>query len=205
MLSRIRKFRKRWLATFAAVALLSVGLVSGVAVAGNSLDHHYEGNAAGYHYSVDHMMNGPNFDVFARVSQISDMEQSTLESSFATASDERDYARFTDYAEALVENEIVTQGQAVTATTWFDTGPANSNSIAILLAFTANSGFVDDLLSRMVEHRRITPGESDALRGWHDNRVDGVPPVGRGIYGDRRAHHDGDGELTLGPSGGENG
>lgn len=200
MLSSIRNISKRWLAIFAVLALLAVGLVSGVAVAANSFDHPYEMNPDGYHYSVGHMMNGPDSDVFARISEIINVEQATLETAFAAASDERAYARFT---ESLVENEILTQEQGDAATTWFGTRPTNSGSIAILLAFTSNSGFVDDLLSRMVEHGKITQGESDALRGWHENRADSVPPVGRGSYGHRKAHHDGDVELELGPSGGE--
>ena len=197
MFRRILEIRKRWLAVFAAVALLAVGLFSGVALAGNSSGHPYEMNPAGYHYSVGRMMNGPDSDVFARVSGIIGVEQATLESGLAAAYDERAYVRFTGYAESLVEDEILTQGQADSATAWFDTRPANSGHIAILLAFTANSGFVDDLLSRMVEHGRITQGESDALRGWHENRPDAVPQVERGSFGYRRIQHDGDGELDA--------
>ena len=199
MLRRILKIRKRWLAVFAAVALLAIGLFSGVALAGNSSGHPYEMSPAGYHYSVGRTMNGPDFDVFARVSGIIGVEQATLESGFAAVHDERAYVRFTGHAESLMEDEILTREQADSATAWFDTRPSNSGHIAILLAFTANSGFVDDLLSRMVEHGRITQGESDALRGWHENRPDAVPQVERGISGHRRVHHDGDGELDAGP------
>ena len=196
MLNRVRNIKKRWLAVFAVVALLALGLVSGVALAANSSDHPYEMNPAGYHYSVGHMMNGPDLDVLARVSEIVDVEQTTLESAFATAYDERADVRFTDYARSLVEDETLTQEQADAATTWFDARPSNSGPIAILLAFTANSGFVDDLLSRMVEHGRITQEEADALSGWHENRPDAIPQEERGRFGHRKGHHDAGGEFA---------
>ena len=196
MLSRIRNVRKRWLAVFAVVTLLALGLVSGVALAANSYDHSYEMNRAGYHYSVGDMLNGPDHDVLARVSEIVDVEQTTLESAFATAYDERAHARFTGYAQSLVEDETLTREQADAATTWFDARPANSGPIAILLAFTANSGFVDDLLSRMVEHGRITQEEADALSGWHENRPDAIPQEERSRFGHRKGHHDGDGAFA---------
>lgn len=192
MLNRIRNIRKRWLAIFAVVALLAVGLVAGAALAANSSDHSYQINPPGYHYGVGHMMKGPDLDVLARVSELIDVEQTTLESAFATAYDERADARFTAYTETLVEDETLTQEQADAATTWFDTRPGNSGPIAILLAFTANSGFVDDLLSRMVEHGKLTQEESDALSGWHGNRPDSVPEMERGRFGHRKGHHDGE-------------
>ena len=195
MLNRIRNIRKRWLAVFAVVALLALGLVSGVAMAANSSDHPYEMNPVGYHHSVGHMMNGPDLDVLARVSEIVNVEQTTLEAAFATAYDERAAARFTDYARSLVEDEALNQEQADAATTWFDARPANSGPIAILLAFTANSGFVDDLLSRMVEQGRITPEEAEALSGWHENRPDAIPQEERSRLSHRMGHHDGHGEF----------
>ena len=195
MLNRIRNVRKRWLAVFAAVALLALGLVSGVALAANSSDRHYAMNRAGYHYSVGHMVNGPDLDVLARVSEIVDVEQTTLASAFATAYEERADDRFTSYTQSLVEDETLTQEQADAATTWLDARPANSGPIAILLAFTANSGFVDDLLSRVVEHGRITHEEADALSGWHGNRSDAIPQEDRSRFGHRKGHHGGHGEF----------
>ena len=196
MLNMIRNIRKRWLAVFAVAALLALGLVSGVALAANSSDPLHYMEPAGYHYNVGHMTNGPDLDVLARVSEIIDVEQAALASAFATAYDERADARFTDYAQSLVENETLNREQADAATTWFDERPANSGPIAILLAFTANSGFVDDLLSRMVEHGRITQEEADALGGWHENRPDAIPQEERGRFGHRKGHHDGDGEFA---------
>ncbi len=195
MLSRIRNVRKRWLAVFAAVALLALGLVSGVALAANSSDPLHYMEPAGYHYNVGHMMNGPDLDVLARVSEIVDVEQAALASAFATAYDERADATFTDYLQSLVEDETLNREQAAAAATWFDGRPANSATIAILLAFTANSGFVDDLLSRMVEHGRITQEESEALSGWHENRPDAIPQDERSRFTHRKGHHDGDGEF----------
>ena len=195
MLKRIRNVRKRWLAVFAAVALLALGLVSGVSLAANSSDHLHHMEPAGYHYSVGHMMNGPDLDVLARVSEIIDVEQTTLESAFATAYDERADATFTDYLQSLVEDETLNQEQADAATTWFDGRPSNSGTIAILLAFTANSAFVDDLLSRMVEHGKITQEESEALRGWHEHRPDAIPQDERSRFGYRSGHHGSDGEF----------
>ena len=195
MLSRIRNVRKRWLAVFAAVALLALGLVSGVALAANSSDHLHYMEPAGYHYNVGHMMNGPDLGVLARVSEIIDVEQAALASAFATAYDERADATFTDYTQSLVENETLNREQAAAATTWFGGRPANSATIAILLAFTANSGFVDDLLSRMVEHGRITQEESEALSGWHGNRPDAIPQDERSRFGHHMGHHDSHGEF----------
>ena len=195
MLNRIRNVRKRWLAVFAAVALLALGLVSGVALAANSSDYLHHMEPAGYHYNVGHIMNDPDLDVLVRVSEIIDVEQTALESALATAYDERADAAFTDYLQSLVEDESLNREQEAAATTWFDGRPANSGAIAILLAFTANSALADDLLSRMVEHGKITQEESEALRGWHENRPDAIPQEERSRFGYRSGHHGNDGEF----------
>ena len=194
MFNRIRNIRKRWLIVTAAVALLAVGLVSGVAFAANaradyiaSALHHGDE----YAYGQSRHGHGDSSALMARVAEILGIEQATLESAFATALDEQAETRFDAKVAALVADEILTQEQADAATGWFEERPELSGPIAIRLAATSDSDKVDGFLAKIVEKEKLTQDEADALSAWHDDRPDSLPEH-------KGKRHDGDGHHKRG-------
>ena len=196
MFNRIRNIRKRWLIVAAAVALLTVGLVSGVAFAANaradyiaSALHHGDG----YAYGQSRHGHGDSSALMARVAEILGIEQATLESAFATALDEQAETRFDAKVAALVADETLTQEQADAATGWFEERPELSGPIAIRLAATSDSDKVDGFLAKLVEKEKLTQDEADALSAWHDDRPDSLPE-----HKGKRHDADGDGHHKRG-------
>ena len=180
MFNRIRNIRKRWFVVAASVALLAVGLVGGTVFAAGAPSH-VIGNALhqGYDHDDYRVGRGNGSAIMARVAEILDIEQATLEAAFATALDERANAKFEERVAALVTDETLTQEQADAANTWFDERPANSGPLALKLARTSDSDRVDSLLDKLVEKERLTQAEADALSEWHDNRPDSLPEAKR--------------------------
>ncbi len=196
MFNRIRNIRKRWFLVSASVALLAVGLVGGTVFAAGAPSH-VIGNALHQGYDHDDRWGGKGDGsaIMARVAEILDIEQATLEAAFATALDEQADTKFAGYVQGLVDDETLTSDQATEANDWFDERPANSGPLALRLAGTSDSDKVDNFLARLVENEKLTQDESDALDAWHDDRPDALPEVSRkhGRHGDA----DGDGESDT--------
>ena len=192
MLNRIRSIRKRWFVVAASVALLSIGLVTGSVFAGGvpgpSVGTAWPNSSS---YGGHHGGKGDNSTVMARVAEILEIEQDTLESAFATALDEKANTRFEEYVRGLEDDETLTSDQATEANDWFDERPANSGPLALRLARTSNSDRVDTFLEKLVERERVTQDEADALSDWHDDRPDSLPTVTRGHGKERHGHHGG--------------
>lgn len=203
MFNRIRTVRKRWLIVFAAVALLAVGLVSGAVLAADARDGYIAYSLGeGEDYGQNRHGHGSSTALMARVAEILDIEQATLESAFATAIDEQAETKFDTYVAGLITDETLTQEQADAATSWFEERPAQSGPIAIRLAGTLDSEKVDNFLAKMVEKEKLTQDESDALNEWHDDRPESLPESER----KHRRHHgnDRDGDASNGDSSGDN-
>ncbi|MCE2499759.1 MAG: hypothetical protein J4G13_02725 [Dehalococcoidia bacterium] len=189
MFNRIRNIKKRWFVVVGAVALLSIGLVGGSVFAasatGNTLGsglHHASGQDGNRHGK------GDSSAVLARVAEIVDVEQDTLESAFKTAFDEQAETRFDDRIDALVTDETLTEGEGNAAKTWFEDRPELSGPLAIRLAGTSDSEKVDSWLAKLVENEKLTQDESDALSGWHDDRPESLPETARRHSGKHRHH-----------------
>ncbi len=204
MFNRIRNIRKRWFVVMASAALLAVGLVGGTVFAAGAPSH-VIGNVLqqGYDHDEPRAGIGNRSAVMERVAEILGIEQDTLESAFATATDEQANTKFEERMAALVSDETLTQEQADAANAWFDERPANSGALALRLAGTSDSGKVDNFLARLVENEKLTQDESDALDAWHDNRPDSLPEVSRrhGRHGHGDADDDGNGDTRWGKNG----
>ena len=204
MFNRIRNIRKRWFLVAASVALLAVGLVGGTVFAAGAPSH-VIGNALHQGYDHDDRWGGKGDGgaIMARVAEILDIEQATLEAAFATALDEQANTKFEERMAALVSDETLTQEQADAANTWFDERPANSGALALRLAGTSDSDKVDNFLARLVENEKLTQDESDALGAWHDDRPDSLPEISRehGRHGHGDADGDGEGDTRWGRHG----
>ena len=196
MFNRIRNIRKRWFVVAAATALLAIGLVSGTVFAAGAASHVVR-NGLDHGYGHDDYRSGKGdaSAVMARVAEILDIEQDTLESAFATALDEKANTRFEEYVQGLEDDETLTSNQATAANDWFDERPSNSGPLALRLARTSDSDKVDTVLEKLVEIEKLTQDESDALSDWHDDRPDSLPTVSREHSRRGRGHHhDGDGD-----------
>ena len=192
MFNRLRNIRKRWFVVAGATALLAIGLVSGTVFAAGAASHVVgKGPHHGYGHDDYRSGKGDTGAVMARVAEILEIEQDTLESAFATALDERANTRFEEYVQGLEDDETLTLDQATEANDWFDERPANSGPLALRLARTSNSDRVDTLLEKLVERDRVTQDEADALSDWHDDRPDSLPTVTRGDGKERHGHHGG--------------
>lgn len=198
MFNRIRTMRKRWFVVMAAVALLAVGLVSGVAFAANGpargFDHALRGGP-GYSYDADRAGSGgeAQTQLLARVAEILGVKQTDLENAFKTAHHEQADARFADYAAKLASNETITQEQADAAITWFNNRPEEAGRLAFIAVATADTDKMDALLSRMVDAEKLTQEQADAISAWHSERPDTLPEhAGKGFGHGRHGHHDGD-------------
>ena len=204
MFNRIRNIRKRWFVVMASAALLAVGLVGGTVFAAGAPSH-VIGNGPDQGYDHDDRWGGKGDSsaIMARVAEILDIEQATLEAAFATALDEKANTRFEERMSALVVDGTLTQEQADTANAWFDERPANSGALALRLAGTADSDKVDNFLARLVENEKLTQDESDALDAWHDDRPDSLPEVSRkhGRHGHGDADGDGESDTRWGRHG----
>ncbi len=203
MLNRIGGMRKRWFVIAASVAMLSIALVGGTALANGSpakaigsAFHH----GSGHH---DRAGKGNRADVLARVAEIIDIEQDTLEAAFKTAWDERAETRFDARIDELVADETLTQDEGDAAKTWFEDRPENSRLLAIRLSGTSDTDKVDSLLEKLVDAEKLTQDEADALSDWHDDRPDSLPESSRrhtrherhdGDHSDKHADGDGDGD-----------
>ncbi len=191
MINRIRTIRKRWLFVAATVALLTVGLVSGAAFAASS-NGSYSGYAlahvSGHTWDKGGRGHGDSTALMSRVAEILGIEQSTLQSAFATAADEQAEVKFDARIAELVADETLTQEQGDAATAWFDDRPEQSGPIAYRVSFTADSDRVSDLLTRMVDAEKITQEEADAISAWHGERPESLPESAgshRGRHGKR--------------------
>ena len=204
MFNRIRNIRKRWFLVAASVALLAVGLVGGTVFAAGAPSH-VIGNALHQGYDHDDRWSGKSDGgaIMARVAELLDIEQATLEAAFATALDEQANTKFEERMAALVSDETLTQEQADAANAWFDERPANSGALALRLAGTSDSDKVDTFLARLVENEKLTQDESDALDAWHDDRPDSLPEVSRkhGRHGHGDADGDDEGDTRWGRHG----
>ena len=207
MFNRLRSIRKRWF-VLAAVALLSIGIVGGTlfvsgspasasgspaSVIGNALQH-------GRGHDTDRAGHGNSGDVMARVAEILDVEQDTLESAFKTAWDEQAETRFDAKVDALVTDETLTQEQGDAAKTWFEDRPDKSGPLAIRLAGTSDTDKVDTWLEKLVDAEKLTQDEADALSAWHDDRPDSLPEHTRSRSGNRHGrhgHHGHDGDESV--------
>ena len=192
MFNKIRNIKKRWFVVVGAVALLSIGLVGGSVFAAGA---NGDGLGRGLHHASDHdgyrHGKGDSSAVLARVAEIVDVEQDTLESAFKTAFDEQAETRFDDRIDALVTDETLTEDEGNAAKTWFEDRPELSGPLAIRLAGTSDSEKVDSWLAKLVENEKLTQDESDALSGWHDDRPESLPELGRKHSGERHGHRDG--------------
>ena len=192
MFNRLRNIRKRWFVVAGATALLAIGLMSGAVFAAGA-GSHVVGKGPHHGYGPDDYRSGKGDTgaVMARVAEILEIEQDTLESAFATALDERANARFEEHVQGLEDDETLTSDQATAANDWFDERPANSGPMAIRLARTSDSDRVDSFLEKLVDRERITQDEADALSDWHDDRPDSLPTVTHGHGKGRHGHHGG--------------
>ena len=188
MLNRIRNVRKRWLAVAAAVALLSVGLVGGSAVAAGIAERddddrlrHANGSDGDWD---DHDTRAA---LMVRVADILGVPPGDVEAAFKIALDEQAGSRFDERIDALVADETLTQAQGEVAKTWFGSRPRSSGHVAIHLAHTADADRADAWLSRLVEDDMLTQDEADSLSAWHDDRPDHLPEGRDGRHG---GHHD---------------
>ena len=190
MFNRIRNIKKHWFVVTAAVALLSVGLVSGAVFAANGP----AGLGNGFHFADDdgyRAGKGHGAQVLARVAEIIGVEQDTLENAFKTAFDEQAGTRFDDRVDALVADETLTEDEGNAAKTWFADRPELSGPLAIRLAGASDSEKVDSWLAKLVESEKLTQAEADALSEWHDDRPESLPELGRKRSGKRHGHRDG--------------
>ena len=184
MLNRIRNVRKRWLAVAAAVALLSVGLVGGSAVAAgigerNDDDRLRHANGSDGDWN-DHDTRAA---LMVRVADILGVAPGDVEAAFRIALDEQAGSRFDERIDALVADETLTQEQGEVAKTWFGSRPRASGHVAIHLAHTADPARADAWLSRLVEDDMLTQYEADSLSAWHDDRPDSLPEGRHGRHG----------------------
>ena len=201
MFNRIRNMRKRWFVVMATVALLAVGLVSGVAFAADARADYIAGKAHygsgyGYGYNDSRQGHGNSGAVMARVAEILGVEQTALEDAFKTALHEQADARFSDYAAELVSDETITQEQADAAITWFNSRPAETGRLAGIAIATADTDKMDALLARMVDAEKLTQEQADAISAWHAERPDTLPERAFRRSGEGRHHQkggDGDG------------
>ncbi len=198
MFNRIRNIKKRWFVVIAAVALLSVGLVSGAVFAANGSPH----PGKGFHLGDDdgyRAGKGGGAQVMARVAEILGVEQETLESAFKTALDEQAEAKFDARMDALVADETLTQEQADAAKSWFEERPELSGPLALRLARTSDTERVNNWLERLVDAEKLTQEQADALSAWHAERPDSLPESEHRHHGHRKGHHDdGDGDGDAG-------
>ena len=192
MLNRIRNIRKRWLVVWAAVAVLALGLVSGVAFAASGPAHYIVGgddyhHGSGYgHHGMGEHGHGANSQLMARVAEILGIEQTTLEAAFTTAKAGQMDARFATYTDELVADETLTQEQADAAKTWFGNRPAEAGKVAWLAIRTAESEPMQERLARLVTAGALTQEQADAIASWHGNRPDTLPEKaghGKGRHG----------------------
>ena len=178
MFNRIRSIRKRWFVLMAAVALLAVGLVSGVAFAANGATH---GIGKTFHHGkgYDADRTGSRGDahtrVMARVAEILEVEQADLENAFKTADHEQADARFAAYTAKLVSDEAITQEQADAALAWFNGRPTETGRLAGIAVATSDTDKMDALLSRMVDAEKLSQEQADAISAWHAERPDTLP------------------------------
>ena len=207
MFNRIRNIRKRWFVVMAAVALLAVGLVSGAAFAAQGIAHDADGlrhHGYGGYYDAKGAGNkgAAHAQVMARVAEILEIEQATLENAFTTAFHEQADARFAAYAAQLVSDETVTQEQADAAIAWFNARPAATGKLAGIAVATADTDKMDALLSRMVDAEKLTQEQADAISAWHGNRPDSLPEhEGKRFKKGRHGHHNGNGDNDSGAEG----
>ena len=207
MFNRIRNVRKRWFVVTAAVALLAVGLVSGVAFAANDPAHGISNalhQGHGYNHGFDRAgtRGESHAEVMARVAEILEVEQTALEAAFKTALHEQADARFAAYAAQLVTDETITHEQADAAITWFNGRPADTGKLAGFAIATADTDKMDALLSRMVDAKKLTQEQADAISAWHAERPDALPEhEGSRFKKGRRGHHDGNGDGDSGSEG----
>lgn len=193
MFNRIRNIKKRWFVVTAAVALLSVGLVSGAVFAASGPEH----PGKGFHLGDDdgyRAGKGGGGQVMARVAEIIGVEQETLESAFKTALDEQAETKFDARVDALAADETLTQEQADAAKSWFEDRPELSGPLALRLAHTSDAERVGSWLEKLAAAGKLTQEQADALSAWHGERPDSLPESERRHHGHRKGHHDDDGD-----------
>ena len=203
MLNRIRTIRKRWFVVIATVALLAVGLISGVAFAADARADYAAGklhDASGYGYGDTRYGHGDHSAVMSRVAEILGVEQTALEDAFKTAIHEQADAGFAAYAAGLVTDETITQEQADAAIAWFNSRPADTGRLAGIAVATADTDKMATLLSRMVDAEKLTQEQADAVSAWHAERPDSLPEhEGKRSHEGRRHHRgDNDGDASQG-------
>ncbi len=200
MFNRMRNIRRRWFAVAGAVALLSVGLVTGSVVAAGV------GGADGGPF---HRGDGPSENrgghgdpdaLMARVAELLGVEPAALEAAFVTAMDEQSETIFDARIDGLVADGVLTADQGDEARTWFQSRPEGAGALGIHFADGADSdsdsGPIDLWLSMLVETGQLTPEEAAGIRAWFDDRpaflvnADGGP-IGDGPGHERCADDDG--------------
>lgn len=176
MFKKMIRFKTRWLLAVTGAALLAMGLAGGTVLAATgSINFTGDGPRLGAgHAPASH--GRENVDaVMARVAEIVGVEQTELEGAFRTARDEQAVVRFDARIDELIADETITKEQGDEAKSWFDTRPAQTGPVAIMLAITDDAQWVDKILVRLVEAEIVTQEEADALADWHADRPDSLP------------------------------
>ena len=206
MFNRMRNIRRRWFAVAGAVALLSVGLVTGSVVAAGAVGgaeggpfHRGDGphDSQGGHGDPDALM--------ARVAEILGVEPSDLEAAFVTAMDEQSEIIFDAYIDGLIIDGVLTGDQGEEARTWFQSRPEGAGAMGLHFSDGADSDSdadaIDLWLSMLVETGQLTQEEAAGIRAWFDDRpaflvdADGGP-IGDGL-GHERCHDDDGGSASI--------
>ena len=206
MFNKIRNIRRRWFAVAGAVALLSVGLVTGSVVAagvGGGGDggpfHRGDGplDNRGGHGEADALM--------ARLAELLGVEPAAVEAAFATVMDEQSETIFDAHIDGLVADGVLTEDQGNEARSWFQSRPEGAGALGIHFSHGADSDSdadpVDLWLSMLVETGQLTQEEVDGIRAWFDDRpaflvdADGGP-IGDGP-GHERCHDDDVGSVGI--------
>ena len=192
MFNKMRNIRRRWFAVAGAVALLSVGLVTGSVVAAG---------AGGVDGGPFHRGDGPQENrgghgdpdaLMARVAELLGVEPAALEAAFVTAMDEQSETVFDAYIDGLVTDGVLTADQGNEARTWFQSRPAGAGALGLHFSDGADSDSdadaIDLWLSMLVETGQLTQEEADGIRAWFDDRPDFLVNADGGPIGDGLGH-----------------
>ena len=194
MFNRMRNIRRRWFAVAGAVALLSVGLVTGSVMAAGAGGADGGPLLRGDGTPENRGGHGDPDALMARVAELLGVAPADLEAAFVTAIDEQSQTIFDAHIDGLVTDGVLTADQANEARTWFQSRPAGAGALDLHFAHGADSDSdadaIDLWLAMLVETGQLTPQEAAGIRAWFDDRPAFLVDADGGPIGDGPGRED---------------
>lgn len=164
--------KKRWFIVPVAAGLLALALTGGAIFAqGNDAEHGGQGRQG----------------IITRVSEILDLDESTVKDAFSQAHQEQQEAGLQNKLDQLVVNEKLTQEEADSIWQWYQDKPDTNLPLRGFMHRGADR--VQQFLDKLVEAERLTQTEADEVMEWYQDKPEALTELsdghGRFDRGDR--------------------